>query len=89
MKKVELWNKINKEENGKIGSFILDLYERWEEEKAYEDINDYLTAFQKYVPEAVKAQERPFGFICSCEDGNLFVFVKKEGNYIQLKAANK
>lgn len=44
---------------------ILDnLYCRWQDEKEYEDINDYKVAFAKAAKvNVVKATKRPFGFV--------------------------
>lgn len=77
MKIKELWQKVN-EENADL---LFNLYERWQEEKEYEDINDYLVAIQKTIPEAYKISKRPFGVTCKCDDGDLHIFIKSDGIY--------
>lgn len=84
MKKIELWEKVNKENNGEIADFIFYLRERWQDEKDYEDISDYLIAIQKYIPCAYKICKRPFGVICKCDDGNIQIYVKSTGKYLKI-----
>ena len=86
MTKQELWAKINKENDGQIADLIFYLYERWQDEKEYEDIEDYLKAIQNKAPEAFKIHKRPFGFTAKCEDGNIQITVKNERSYLVLKA---
>lgn len=84
MKRVELWDKINADE--KICDTLFYLRERWQDEKEYEDINDYLEVIKKLVPQATKIYKRPFGVLCACSDGNVKVSVKAKGNALQLCA---
>lgn len=86
MTKQELWAKINKENGGQIADLIFYLYERWQDEKEYEDINDYLKTIQKKVPEAFKIHKRPFGITAKCDDGNIQITVKSECKYLRLQA---
>ena len=60
MKAQELWNKIN----DKNADLLFYLRERWQDEKKYEDINDYLHRIQQDIPEAYKITKRPFGIVC-------------------------
>ena len=76
----KLWEKINKEN----ADLLCDLWERWQDEKEYEDIQDYLEVIQKHIPEAYKITKRPFGVHCKCDDGEIHVQVKREGNYLKL-----
>jgi len=39
------------------------LYERWQDEKDYEDPRDYLKAIQQVMPTATKLTKNPFGVI--------------------------
>lgn len=89
MKVKELWEKVNFENDGKIADFLFYLRNRWQDEKEYEDINEYLTAFQKHVPEAYKISKRPFGVTCKCEDGDLALKVVTSGNYLKLAGSIK
>ena len=85
MTKKEIWEAIN---NGKTSDFLFSLYERWQDEKEYEDIADYLVAIQKSVPQAYAMTKRPFGIKCKGSDGNLHAFIKRNGSKIQLIAKN-
>ena len=51
------------------------LFERWGDEKEYEDIADYGKAFSKKIGMTAKAKSRPFSFT-----------VKHQGDTITLKA---
>ena len=85
MTKQEIWVAINTD---KTSEFLFNLYERWQDEKEYEDIADYLTAFQKSISQAYAMTKRPFGVKCKGSDGNIHVFVKRKGKTIQLSAKN-
>jgi len=85
MTRQEIWTAINTD---KTSAFLFSLYERWQDEKDYEDIADYLTAFQKSIPQAYAMTKRPFGVKCKGSDGNIHAFVKRKGNIIQLSAKN-
>ena len=78
----ELWRKVNSND----ADLLFNLWERWQDEKDYEDIQDYLLVIQKSIPEAFKITKRPFGIVCKCEDGNIHIFVKKVSDYIKLAA---
>jgi len=41
---------------------IMYLWNRWQDEKEHEDINDYLTAIKAFMPETCKMTKKPFGF---------------------------
>ena len=85
MTKQEIWAAIN---DDKVSDLLFNVYERWLNEKEYEDIADYLTAIQKSIPEAYAITKRPFGIKCKGSDGNLHAFIKRSGNTIQLSAKN-
>lgn len=80
MKREELANYINENKSG----LFFNLYTRWQDEKENEDFNDYIDVVKKSIPETFSGLKRPFGFIFACEDGNLKVLVKKNGEYLQL-----
>lgn len=82
MNKVELWTMTN----DKYTDFLCYLWERWQDEKEYEDINDYLKAIQIRIPGDFKMTKRPFGFVAKCDDGNIHVSVKSQGRYLKLCA---
>jgi len=86
MTKKEIWTKANSD---KTAEFLFYLRERWSDESEYEDINEYLTAIQKSIPEAFKIYKRPFGFDCKADDGILNVSIVVQGNYLKLKAKSK
>ncbi len=64
------------------GNFLFSLYERWQDEKEYEDFSDYAEVFKKKVPETIKGTKKPFGFMIKCDNGTLHVIVKRKGNYL-------
>lgn len=66
------WEIVNEEKNSDA---LVYAYERWQDEKEYEDIKDYLLFVQGFVPCAYKMTKRPFGFKAKCEDGELRVWV--------------
>lgn len=80
----ELWEQIN----NNYSDLLFNLYERWQEEKEYEDINEYLKVIQRYIPQAFKITKRPFAITCRCSDGNMQVSVKRVGNYVKLFGKN-
>lgn len=81
--KLQQWNIINSAEKCYL---FFNLYERWQDEKQYEDIKDYLKRVQQDYANAYKVTKRPFAFFFKCSDGNLKVSVKKQGGYIKLSA---
>jgi len=85
MTRQEIWSAVNTDNTSE---FLFSLYERWQDEKEYEDIADYLAAIQKSVPEAYAITKRPFGIKCKANDGNIHIFIKRKGNSIQLSAKN-
>lgn len=74
----------NFEQNEKLQNFILDLYIRYQYEKEYEDIQDYLKAIQKQLPEAKKITSRPFTIKCELPDGEFKIIVKTVKGYAKL-----
>lgn len=80
MKANELWQKVNSED----ANFLFYLWERWQDEKEYEDIQEYLKAIQKSIPEAFKITKRPFGIVCECDDGQMHIQIKRQGNYLKM-----
>ena len=72
------------EKNTKLQNFILDLYIRYQYEKEYEDIKDYLKAIQKQLPEATKIVSRPFTVKCELPDGEFKIIVKTVKGYAKL-----
>lgn len=86
MRKQELWKKVSEEEHGRIAGFIFDLYERWQDEHEYEDINEYLKFLQRSVPEAYKIHGNPFGITAKCDDGDIRITVVEKEGYAQLVA---
>lgn len=77
----EVWDQVNIRSNGER---LVYLYERWLDEREYEDIGDYLATIQTVVPGAYKMTKRPFGFKVRCEDGEIHVTFKIKGNYVSM-----
>ena len=80
----ELWKKLN--EQKVIVDFLFYLYERWQDEKEYEDIKDDLKEIKNHIPQAQRMTKRPFGVVCKCEDCDLSIYIKKNGDYLQMFA---
>ena len=79
----ELWHKVNFENDGKIADILFNLRNRWQCEKEYEDINDYLAIIQKSIPEAYKISKRPFSITCKCDDCDIVIKIVVSGNYLK------
>jgi hypothetical protein len=54
------------------------LYIRWQDEKEYEDITDYLVAAKKVLPEAIKISKKPFAITCQATDGRIQVIINNK-----------
>ena len=67
----------------RLQNLMVYLYSRWQDEKDYEDINDYGVNIKKYVAEIggefVKMSKRPFGFIYKLADATYQVIVRSSG----------
>lgn len=67
-----------------------NLYMRWQDEKYYEDINDYgnvmLTAIKNVAKEVnvnlIATTQKPFGIKTTINGKTLYIFVKRKGNYL-------
>lgn len=56
-----------------ISPAVSNLYERWQDEKDYEDITDYAAPIVKLLPRGmklVKMTNRPFGFVFTLAGNN-------------------
>jgi len=80
-----LWDKIKRDD----ADFLIDLWHRWQDEKDYEDINDYLKAIQRSIPQAYKITKRPFGIRCRCDGCDLVVQIKRNGKYLNMTGESK
>lgn len=63
--------RINAMVNG-LEETMAHLYSRWQDEKEYEDINDYGAVIIKKLPKGfklLKMSKRPFGFDWTMENG--------------------
>lgn len=76
----ELWENVNNNH----ANLLFNLWGRWQDEKEYGDIQDYLMVIQKYIPEAYKITKRPFGVHCKCNDGEVHIQVKRSGRCLKL-----
>lgn len=85
MIKIDMAKKVLDE----YSNLLYNLYERWQDEKEYEDFNDYVEAFKKHIPETIKGTRRPFGFHIKCDNGILAVEVKRSGNYLKINFSDK
>ena len=80
MKTAEQWKEINSEKTAKL---LIYLYDRWQDEKKYEDINDYLQAIKRNVPNAYEITGDPFTFKVKCDNGILIVRISEDGESIE------
>ena len=67
------------------------LYDRWQDEKGYEDFNEYTNAMMKKMPDGaklIKGTKRPFGVKFNYGGDILQVYIKFEdhGKYCKLVA---
>jgi hypothetical protein len=76
MKAKEAYQKMAEEG---VMEFLGYLYGRWQDERQYEDIEDYRKAVEVKAPyvKIIKMSKRPFGFIFEAEDKKVHVFLKK------------
>ena len=63
---------------------LIYLYERWQDEKEYENFNDYVEYFRKKVNSTIKGTKRPFGFLVKCKNGILKISIKIQGKDLQI-----
>lgn len=82
-------DRLNSPED-KAFDVLVYLYERWQDEKEYEDIGEYLQVIKQYIPEATKMYKRPFGVACEVADGVfLHVSIQRSGNRLAMRYAVK
>ena len=70
---------------------LFSLYDRWEDEKMYEDWKDYERVMKDLVETCsgiqnpkVKGTKRPFGVKFDYEGYTIHIYVKLKGNYIAI-----
>jgi len=80
----EVDNILNDE---KIAGELLCLYDRWQDEKEYEDWADYEKVMKKLINHTfVKGTKRPFGFIIKIGESKASFFVKLKGKQVTFSA---
>lgn len=65
------------------------LHERWQDEKEYEDFNEYVKAMMKSMPEGatlVKGHKRPFGVTFNYGGNEVQISLKRKDGYCSLVA---
>lgn len=81
MTKNELWNKYNSTSD-KGYETIAYLYQRWQDEKPYENLSDYRKAIQRLYPKVklISLKDKPY-FMArfKCSDGDIEIGVKVKG----------
>lgn len=63
------------------------LYERWQDEKEYEDFNEYAKVMMTFMPKdaiLVKGTKRPFGVVINYGGYNIHIALKRTTKYISL-----
>ena len=77
--------------NEEVSNTFASLWERWQCEKDYEDINEYGKALHKVaneiVPcEYVKSTKRPFGVVVNYKGVKVHLYAKLNGCYLTFNA---
>lgn len=68
------------------GQLLINLRDRWQAEKEYEDINDYLVAIQKSIPSAFKIYKRPFAIAVKHNGLAAKISLKAKNGFIHFQA---
>lgn len=66
------------EKEEEVGELLKSLFDRWQDEWMYEDLNDYLKAIQKIEPRAFEMLEYPFGVKIKIDDRRQIIIAIKE-----------
>ena len=66
--------------------FLISLYERWQEEREYEDFNDYRAAAFESCPGLTQLWERPFRAEYAAADGKLVLRFRLTNEGIEVAA---
>lgn len=82
--------------NEKVGNTFFNLFDRWLDESAYEDINEYgkvianviKNEFPQYGIELKKSTKKPFGVVISIDGASYHIYAKFSGKYVSLCAKN-
>lgn len=77
--------------NEKIGNTFFNLYDRWQDESEYEDINEYgkvialtiATEFP-YDVKLIQTTKRPFGVKISTSKGVFQLWIKLKGHFASI-----
>jgi hypothetical protein len=91
MTQTEKQNVINVLNNRQVLEHFLYLYERWQDEKEYEDFNDYAKSMMQSMPNGatlIKGTKRPFGVVINYGSNKVHISLKLRGNYASLTAKN-
>lgn len=80
--------------NEKLSNVLFNLYCRWQDERDYEDIEEYGKVigsvmekeFPTYGIKVTKASKRPFGVKIEMGGYNFHIFLKFRGNYMSVCA---
>ena len=66
--------------------FLMSLYERWQEEREYEDFNDYRAAAFESCPGLTQLWERPIRAVYAAADGKLVLRFRLTNEGIEVAA---
>lgn len=91
MNAVEKQNIVNILNDMNIVSKFEYLYYRWQDEKQYEDFNEYVNVMMKFMPigaTLIKGTKRPFGVNFKYGGDTIHIYIKFEsgGRYCKLVA---
>jgi hypothetical protein len=90
----EAGQKVREFIRGDKAETLCNLYERWQDEKEYEDFVDYVREFKKifdYDKCHIKGTKRPFGFRVTSGNTNecYHIFIKAKRNQLEVHAVAK
>ena len=75
--------------NTKCIEHFNNLYYRWQDEKQYEDFNDYVKSMMRVMPEGatlIKGSKRPFGVTFNYGGQKIEIALKHKSGYCSLVA---
>ena len=80
--------------NDKVGQAFYNLFDRWQDEQEYEDINEYgkaihntiMRQYPEYDVRLVKTTKEPFGVVIEVDDKKVHIYVELKNLYLYIKA---
>lgn len=70
--------------NNHYTQLLFGYYAKWRYNKNEQDIESFYLSFRQYIPTAIRATKKPFGFVIQCSDGMLHVTVQSKGDSVSI-----